>query len=160
MFKVNKSKTKRKHIMKKLMLTLAILTAGIAQAAVPKTGTLAIPSNTTSAVTSVAIGDAYNYQREVDSVKLTVTGHTDTNVALIATLGQPFGAITNTMGSASFTANGVSVVFPRQVFFTNGVERFYTETVSLSCAFALATNTSISATLTNASAISISIVPK
>jgi hypothetical protein len=146
--------------MKKLMLTLAIMITGIAQAAVPKTGTIIIPSNTVSAVTSVAIGDPYNFQREVDSIKLTVVGKTDTNIVLVATLGQPFIGLTNTISTQSFIANGTTLVFPRQVFYTNGVERFFTDTVSLSCAFVMATNTAVSATLTNASAVSISIIAK
>ena len=146
--------------MKKLTLTLAILFAVSAQAAVPKTGTLAIPSNTTSAVTSVAIGDIYNYQREVDSVKLTLSGHTDTNVVLVATIGQPFTGVTNTMSTVTISANGTTLTFPRNFLLTNGVERFYTDAVSISGSFALATNTAISATLTNASSLSISIIAK
>lgn len=146
--------------MHKIIIALAIMFAAFAQAAVPKTGTLAIPSNTTSAVTSVQIGDPYNYQREVDSIKLVVSGKTDTNIVLVATLGQPFIGLTNTISTQSFSANGTTLVFPRQIFFTNGVERFYTDTVSLSCAFVMATNTAVSATLTNASSVSISIIAK
>lgn len=146
--------------MRKFTLTLAILFAATVQAATPKTATLSIPSNTASAVTSVAIGDIYNFQREVDSVKLTVSGKTDTNVVLIAAVGQPFTGLTNTISTQSFSTSGTTLVFPRQVFYTNGVERFYTDTVSLSCAFVLATNTAVSATLTNASAVLISIIAK
>lgn len=146
--------------MHRLTITLAVMFAITSHAAVPKTGVLAIPSNTTAAVTSVAIGDVYNYQREVDSVKLTLTGHHDTNTVLVATVGQPFGAVTNTMATQSFDTNGVAVLFPRNVLFTNGVERFFTDKVSVSCAFVTATNSAVTATLTNAASVSISIIAK
>lgn len=146
--------------MHKIIITLAIMLTAVVQAAVPKPVTLVIPSNTTSAATSVTIGDIYNFQREVDSVKLTVSGKTDTNILLVATIGQPFVGTTNTMATTSFSANGTTLLFPRQIFFTNGVERFYTDAVSLSFAFVTATNTAVSATLTNASSVSISIIAK
>jgi len=147
--------------MHKFILTLSVFLAAMANAgAVPKTMPLIIPSNTVSAVTSVAIGDAYNYNRDIDAVKLTVTGKTDTNIVLIATIGQPIAGYTNTVMTQTSASDAVTLTFPRNVLGTYGVECFKTDIATLSCRFAMATNTAVSATLTNAILVSATITTK
>jgi len=147
--------------MHKFILTLSVFLAAIVNAgAVPKTIPLIIPSNTVSAASSVAIGDAYNYNREIDAVKFTLTSKTDTNIVLIATVGQPITGYTNTVVTQSFDSDTVTLVFPRNFIATNCVERFSTDIATLSCRFARATNTTVSASLTNAMIISATITTK
>ena len=148
--------------MHKFIITLALFAAVIAQAqtAIPKDMTLAIPSNTASAVTSVTLGNVYDYAREIDAVKFTMTGKTDTNIVMIATIGQPIAGTTNTVWTRTFTNDATTVVFPRNVLETYGVECFNANVATLSCRFAMETNTTVSATLTNAVSISATITTK
>lgn len=147
--------------MHKFILTLSILASAAFANDLPKVATIAIPSNTVSAVTSVALGDDFHYAREIDAVKFVVTGKTDTNIVLQATIGQPIAGYTNTVTTQSFDSNtAATLVFPRNVLGTYGVERFNTDTATLSCRFVWATNTTITTTMTNAVSISATITVK
>jgi hypothetical protein len=148
--------------MHKLIITLTLFAALVVHAApaTPKTATSAIPSNTASTVTSVAIGDAYTYARDIDAVKFTVTGKTETNVVIVAIIGQPIAGYTNTVTTQSFDEDGTLLVFPRNFIATNCVERFSTDVATLSCRFVWATNLTLATTLTNAVSISATITTK
>ena len=148
--------------MHRLIALLVLFTVAVAgaESAVPKVMTLAIPSNTASAVTSVAIGDQYNYAREIDAVKLVLSGKTETNVVLVATVGQHMAGVTNTVTTQSLSSNLTTFVFPRNFIATNCVERFNTDRVTLSCGFVWATNTAIATTVTNAISVSATVLTK
>jgi hypothetical protein len=147
--------------MHKFILTLSILASAAFANDLPKVATIAIPSNTVSAITSVALGDDYRYAKEIDAIKFTVTGKTDTNIVLVATIGQPIAGYTNTVTTQSFDSNtAATLVFPRNYISTNCVERFNMDIATLSCTYVWATNTAITTTMTNAVSISATITTK
>lgn len=146
--------------MHKLALALAILAVSSAFADAPKTATIAIPSNTTAAVTSVTIGDSYRYGKEIDAVKIVLSGKTDTNILLVATVGQNMAGYTNTVTAVSFASSGTSFSFPRNIITTNHLECFTTDAATFSYAFVWATNTAVAATLTNAVSVSATVFTK
>lgn len=146
--------------MRRLVITLTLFAAAFASAAAPKTIPVSIPSNTASAVSSVELGDRYTFSRDIDAVKLVLSGKTETNVVLVATVGQHMAGVTNTVTTQSMSSNLTVFVFPRNFIATNCVERFNTDRATLSCRFVWATNTAIATTLTNAVSVSATILTK
>jgi hypothetical protein len=140
--------------MHKIIFTLALMFAVCLQAGIAEQ-TLALPAYTTNATVTVAVGDRNAFAKEIDSVKLAVSGKTDTNVLLVVTLRQPFDGLTHTITEQTFSADGSTWDYPRNTITTNCLERFYADAVALSCSFVVATNTAQSTALTNAASVSI-----
>jgi hypothetical protein len=145
--------------MHKIMFILALLTATCLRAGVAEQ-TLALPAYTTNATSTVAVGDRDAYAKEIDSVKLAVSGKTDTNILLVVTLRQPFDGLTHTITEQTFTVDGATWGYPRNAITTNCSERFFADAVTLSCAFVVATNTAQATALTNAASVSLRMMIK